>query len=289
MIDLHLHSTFSDGSFTPEELVAKGCEAGLAAMALTDHDCLDGVGRFMTACAESGKSGYRDGQGLHGIAGVEISANVPKGTLHMLGYHVQPGNERIEASLSHIRDGRSYRNELMLKQLNQMGLELTWEEIAAYAGEDIVGRPHFAMAMLARGYISNKQEAFDKYLGKGAKAYADRFRLSPEDSMAMISDSGGVPVLSHPFTLEMDSGELRKFVGDLAQKGLRGIEVYYSEHNRRQVAEYLKLAQEFNLVATGGSDFHGAVNPDVRLGVGFGGLRVPDSIVEQLAQARPTE
>ena len=284
MIDLHTHSTFSDGSLTPEQLVEAACRAGLTAVALTDHDCTDGHPRFLAACDAARRNGYRDGRGLVGVPGVEISSDVPHGTLHMLGYFIDRSNADLEAALSYIRDGRAYRNEQILARLNELGLELAWEEVAAYAGEDVVGRPHFAQAMLARGYVGDKQEAFDRYLGKGQKAYVDRFRLTPEDSVKKIVDAGGIAVLAHPFTLDTDAAGLRRVVGELVDLGLGGIEVLYSEHSPEQRRLYAGLADEFNLVATGGTDFHGDINPDVRLGVGFGNLAVPDDVLDRLAE-----
>ena len=277
MIDLHMHSTFSDGSLTPEQLVAKGREIGLTAMALTDHDCTSGVPRFLAACAAAG---------IAGVAGVEISAEVPRGTLHMLGYFIQPGHPFLEEVLHRIRDGREIRNAEILRKLNALGMELTWEEVAKHAGEDVVGRPHFAMALIARGYVAGKQDAFDRFLAKNKAAYVDRFRLSPEDSIAAIAKGGGVPILAHPFTLGLGRKDLKKTVGQLKDAGLQGIEVFYSEHSPEQTRLYMNLAKEFDLAATGGADFHGAANPVVKMGIGFGSLEVADDVIAELRARR---
>jgi predicted metal-dependent phosphoesterase TrpH len=275
MIDLHTHSTFSDGTLTPEALVEAASGIGLAALALTDHDCTDGHERFLAACAKTG---------MKGIGGVEISANVKEGTLHMLGYFLDGSNPEISRVLGEIRDGRRLRNERILDRLNGMGLKLDWEEVEALAGEDVVGRPHFAQAMVARGYVTDKTDAFDRYLAKGQPAYVDRFRLSPEDSIAAIRGAGGVAVLAHPFTLGVSDRALRGAILKLKDAGLGGIEAYYSEYTPEQQALYLRLAKETGLAVTGGSDFHGDMNPSVRLGVGFGGLRVPDELAGKLAE-----
>jgi predicted metal-dependent phosphoesterase TrpH len=277
MIDLHTHSTFSDGSLTPEQLVERAKNLGVTALALTDHDSTSGIPRFMTAC--------RAAQ-LTGIPGVEISVEVQHGTLHMLGYFVEAGDPGLEAMLVKIRGGRELRNREILDKLNKLGLALTWEEVAAFAGEDVVGRPHFAQAMIARGYVTDKDKAFERYLSKGKPAYTDRFRLFPAESMQAIAKAGGLPVLSHPFTLELSKQALRAQVKELKALGLVGIEVYYSEHDQEQVREYLALAKEFDLVATGGSDFHGDQNPAVELGSGFGTLVVPEACLDQLRQRR---
>jgi len=273
MIDLHTHSTFSDGSLTPEELVARAREVGLTAMALTDHDSTGGVGRFMAACAAAG---------LDGIPGVEISADVKRGTLHMLGYLIDPREPTLQAALRRIREGRAERNAEILKKLNALGLALTWAEVLRHAGEEVVGRVHFAQAMVAKGHVTSKEAAFDRYLAKGSPAYASRFRFSPADSIAAIHAAGGLAVLSHPFTLELGRPALRECVTGLAAVGLDGIEAYYSEHTPVQTDEYRGLAAALNLVVTGGSDFHGTPNPAVALGSGFGPLRVPDELLVPL-------
>ena len=273
MIDLHMHSTFSDGSLTPEQLVAKGRDIGLTAMALTDHDCMTGVPPFLAACKAAG---------IEGIAGVEISAEVPKGTLHMLGYFVQPGEPRLEEALHRIRDGRELRNAEILRKINSLGMELTWDEVAKHAGEDVIGRPHFAMALIARGYATNKQDAFDRLLAKKKPAYVDRFRMSPADSIAAIVNGGGVAVMAHPFTLGLGRKDLKKMVGELKAAGLHGIEVFYSEHTPEQTRQYMNLAKEYELVATGGADFHGDANRAVRMGIGFGSLDVSDDVADAL-------
>ena len=287
MIDLHAHSTFSDGSLTPEELVALARRRGLTALALTDHDSTGGIGRFLEACSRSAAEGYRGGAGLTGIPGVEISVDVARGTLHLLGYFVDPANADLETMLGRIRDGRHYRNQQILSKLNDLGLALTWDEVASYAGEEVVGRPHFAQAMHARKYVASKEEAFDRYLAKGKPAYFDRFRLPPADALAVLLRAGGVPALAHPFTLDLARPALRRYVGELRDVGLQGIEVFYSEHSSEQITEYLALAREFDLAVTGGSDFHGEMNPKIELGTGFGSLRVADELADALrARAR---
>jgi 3',5'-nucleoside bisphosphate phosphatase len=274
MIDLHIHSTFSDGSFTPEELIVEAARIGLSAIALTDHDTTAGIPRLMAAAASAS---------LRAIAGVEISADVESGTMHMLGYLIDPENQTLMERLKWIREGREMRNAEILEKLNKLGLELTWEEVAAFAGEDVVGRPHFAQALLARHWVKDKNEAFDKYLGKGKPAYAERRRMTAEHSIQWIRKAGGVAVLAHPFTLNLSADALKKRVAELRDCGLGGIEVFYSEHTPRMTSQYLNLAGELGLVATGGSDFHGAMNPDIKLGSGFGSLQVPDEVVAQLS------
>ena len=269
MIDLHVHSTNSDGSETPEELVVRGRKTGLTAMALTDHDNMGGVDEFLAACRR---------YGMTGIAGVEISANVEEGhgTLHILGYGVNPKLPFVEESLGRVLDGRAWRNERILEKLNGLGLELEWAEVQACAGEDVVGRPHFAQALIDRGHVSSVAEAFDRYLAKGRPAYVDRYRLYPEEGIRMICEAGGVAVIAHPFSWELDEAKLEAGLRELKAVGLAGIEALYSEHTPEQTVTLLRLAKKLDLLTTGGSDYHGQTKPDIALGKGFGSLCVPD-------------
>lgn len=277
MIDLHTHSTFSDGTLKPAELVRLAGRCGLTALALTDHDCTSGIDEFIAAGSELEA-------GLKLVPGVEISANVDSGTMHMLGYFIDCEHASLQRILAQIRGGREARNARILERLNELGLDLTWDEVAAHAGEDVVGRPHFAQALVARGHVTGKQDAFDRYLAKGQAAYVDRFRLSPEDSIAAIAGAGGVPVLAHPFSLGLAADALRERIGELAEMGLQGVEAYYSEHTPEQTRGYVSLAADLGLAVSGGSDFHGANNPDIRLGRGFGSLHVPDEVIRYLEE-----
>lgn len=273
MIDLHMHSTYSDGSLTPVQLAREASRIKLTAVALTDHDGTTGVKAFVDACAEAG---------VRGIPGVEISVDFKSGTMHMLGYFIDHTSPVLEASLVKMRGGREDRNRLILRKLNEIGFSLTWDEVAAFAGEDVVGRPHFAQALMARGYVRSKDEAFDRYLGKNKAAYVDRYRLTARESITLIRGAGGVPVLAHPFTLGLAKQALRELVAELAEAGLQGVEAYYSEHDAGQLRYCQGLARDFNLAMSGGSDFHGAINPDVKMGFGFGNLSIPDDLVDQL-------
>jgi len=276
MIDLHMHSMFSDGSDTPEALVAIGAEAGLRAMSLTDHDNVRGAESFLQACRR---------RRMTGLTGVEISAEVPSGTLHILGYGIDPTHADLLKNLSRVLDGREWRNEQILKKLNDLGLILTWAEVAALAGDDVVGRPHFARAMQSRGYVANTQEAFDKYLAKGAPAYVDRFRLFPADGIRLIRAAGGLPVIAHPFTWIADPDAIEPALAELVAQGLGGIEAYYPEHGNELTIAYLRLARKLRVVVTGGTDYHGAAKPDVAVGRAGGQFAVPDDLLPPLLAA----
>jgi len=276
MIDLHTHSTFSDGSLSPEELATLAADADLSAVALTDHDTTDGVPRFIKACEDVG---------IEGVPGVEISVDFEPGTMHMLGFFMDINNTALQAALLNIREGREQRNRKIIEKLCNLGMELEWDEVASLAdvsGKGVIGRPHIMQAMMNRGYVAAKDEAFDKFLGKGKSAYVDRFRLSPREGIECIRAAGGVPVLAHPFTLGLKFGKLRRCVGELVGYGLQGIEVYYSMHNDALRSQYMSLVEEFSLVATGGSDFHGDMNPSIQIGRGFGNVKVDDSVLVKL-------
>lgn len=278
MIDLHTHSTFSDGTFTPEALAALAGEIGLSAIALTDHDTLGGVPRFLAACAAV--------PGLEGVASVEISVEVKQGTMHILGHFVDPAHDELNAALIQMRGGRETRNARILERLQALGVDVTWDDVKRHAGDEVVGRPHFAKAMVRKGVVTKTAKAFDHWLGKGQPAYIDRFRLSPAAALRVIRAAGGVPVLAHPVSLGLKPKGLMVRLQELKSLGLAGLEVYYSEHTTRMASTYAAMAAELGLLASGGSDFHGAMNKDLKLGRGFGGLRVADELLEPLKAAR---
>lgn len=277
MIDLHVHSTCSDGTSNPAELVRLALEEGLSAVALTDHDTTAGVEQFMATCKE---------YGLEGLPGVEISVEARPGTMHVLGYCIDCSNVALQEGLTKIRCGREVRNAEILQKLNELDITLAWEDVRGLAGEEIVGRPHFAKALVERGYVKSVRQAFDRYLARGKPAYAERFRFSPEAGIRLINGAGGVAVLAHPSTLLLGRDALEQLVGDLVPAGLGGLEAYYSEHTAKQVRAYVKLARKFRLAVTGGTDYHGDLNPGLRIGRGFGNLEVPDELLIELRSAR---
>lgn len=274
MLDLHTHSRYSDGTESPADLVAIAKAAHVRALALTDHDSAAGVPEFLEACREAG---------VVGLGGVEVSANHEGGTLHILGLGINPEDEALGDALAEVRDGRSERNMRILEKLQDLGFSITLDEVLDLAGEDIVGRPHFARVMVARGWVDSVDEAFKRYLERGCPAYVDRFRLQPEEAMSLIRGAGGVPVMAHPTTAVQTPEELPALVTDLAEKGLGGIEAYYPDHSPETTEECLRLARRHSLLVTGGSDFHGEdVKPGIRIGVGNGSLFVPDRLLDPL-------
>ncbi len=287
MIDLHIHSTFSDGSETPEQIVAKCKRLGIEVIALTDHDNMAGVPAFLDVCRR---------EGITGIAGVEISVALDESygdqsTLHMLGYGLDSQNSQVCELLGRVLDGRAWRNDQILKKLNELGLELDRAEVEACAGEDVIGRPHIAQAMVERGYVSNFQEVFDRYLAKGGPAYVDRYRLFPEEAIKMIADAGGLTFCAHPFTWIDDESKLERSLADFKAKGVAGIEVWHSDHTEEQVIALLRMAKRLGMMVSGGSDYHGEVKPLIRLGSGRGNLAInkthADALIEALGRDNP--
>jgi 3',5'-nucleoside bisphosphate phosphatase len=282
MIDLHTHSTFSDGTEPPAALARLGRRLGLTALALTDHDTMAGVPAFLDACRA---------EGIVGISGVEISAEVDVAehgggsTLHILGYGVDPRNPQVCELLGRVLDGRAWRNGEILARLDGLGLRLERDAVAACAGEDVVGRPHIARAMIDRGYVATAQEAFDRYLAKGAPAYVDRYRLRPDEAITMIRAAGGLPFFAHPFTWIAEERRLETELAALRERGLAGIEVWHSDHTGEQVVALLRMALRLGLMISGGSDYHGAAKPLIRLGTGRGNLDVAGKYAESLIDA----
>lgn len=273
MIDLHMHSIFSDGTHTPEELIELAVDAGLSAAALTDHDTVRGVSRFLKAARQNG---------LFAFSGVEVSTSFAPGELHMLGYGLDHRDSVLATQLDWIRRARQSRNEEVLHKLHKLGMPLRWSEIEACAGGDVIGRPHFAQAMVHRGYVRNTKEAFRRYLTRGAPAYAKRRTLTPADAIEVIGGAGGLAIMAHPFTVDLNRSELRDLLRDLADAGLAGVEVYYPQHTPDQMRAYLAICSELDLIPTGGTDFHGGRTPDLKLGRGFGALKIPDEVHTRL-------
>jgi hypothetical protein len=280
MIDLHCHSTCSDGSWRPADLVGLALREGLEALALTDHDTLSGLPEFMAAAR---------GTPLRAVPGVEVSAEFPGGTLHILGYWMATDCLDFNTMLERFRGGRDVRNREMVARLSALGFPLEWEEVAALSGGEVVGRPHIARAMEARGYVRNTKKAFDRFLGKGCPAYVERFRYSPSDVFRCIHAAGGAAVIAHPVCLRLGRKRLTAQLEEWSAAGLDGIEAYYPEHTPSQQRQFETLASRFGLIPTGGSDFHGVLSPHVRLGRSRGAvLAPPPDTVDRLA-ARASE
>ncbi len=274
MIDLHTHTTFSDGSQTPTQVVEEAAALGLTAVAITDHDTVDGLGEALEAGGRLG---------VEVVPGVELNLEHDRVTMDMLGYFLAGmPTEELREELAALRAYRDERNARMLERLAELGMPLDESALEAAAENGAVGRPHIGEAMMRRGYVSSISEAFELYLRRGAPAWVDRRRLALGHALKLLRTSGALPVLAHPGIIRTDPAGLNRIVRDAARDGLAGIECYYPLHDEETVARCLGIARKYALVPTGGSDYHGTVKPKARLGVGSGGESVPDHVLADL-------
>jgi 3',5'-nucleoside bisphosphate phosphatase len=277
-VDLHTHSTASDGSSSPSRLMREAAEAGLVAVALTDHDTLEGIEEAASA-AET--------LGIQLIPGVELSLDWDKGGMHLVVLWLQPGAGPLQDRLATLQEARSSRNDRILARLGELGMQVSLEELLAESGGGSVGRPHIAAILVRKGYVPDIQEAFNRYLAKGGPAYFGRDRLAPEEAIALAREAGGVPVLAHPHTLGVDNRfEFADLMDRLVAAGLVGIECEYGTYEAEGRRGLTAMARRFGLIPSGGSDYHGTYKPDVMLGTGKVGLRVPDRVLHELAGRR---
>ncbi|HEY6634193.1 MAG TPA: PHP domain-containing protein [Acidimicrobiia bacterium] len=274
IVDLHTHSTASDGSDPPERLVELAARAGLGAMALTDHDTQEGV--------ESAE-GTAAALGVELIPGVELSLAYDTGGMHLVVLWLEPGAGPLQDRLGGLQSGRHLRNTEILASLEALGMKITEQEVSAEAGGGSVGRPHIAAVMMTKGYVPDIRTAFDLWLGAGRPAYVSRERLDPITAIGLARESGGVPILAHPHTLGITTADARaRLLGELADAGLVGLEAIYSSYHRHVRDGYADLARRFGLAVSGGSDYHGTYKPGLQLGSGYGDLVVPGSILDDL-------
>lgn len=275
-IDLHLHTTHSDGSLRPADVLTLAQKAEVSALAITDHDIMDGLPEAMAVGTQLG---------IEVLPGVEISSFDGKGELHILGYCLNWRDEKLQSRLAVLRASRHRRNPLIVERLQAMGLELTYDEVRALAGTESVGRPHIARVLMEKGYVTSAKEAFDRYLAEGRPGYVARELPSPAEAISWIKEAQGVAVLAHPTWVKESDTALPAFVRALKDNGLGGIEVHYSTHTQQQTMRFLELAKQFDLLVTGGSDFHGLTKPDIEVGVGRGSLKVPEQLLAPLKEA----
>ncbi len=275
-IDLHTHSTASDGSFSPGELVRHAWENGLSAVALTDHDTVSGIEEAL----EMGKA-----LGIEVIPGIEIGLEF-KPEMHMLGYFFNNSYKKIGKVLDRLLNSREERNPRIIAKLNELGFNITMGDVRHNAGGSIIGRPHIAKALVDKGYVKDNNEAFEKYLASGKPAYFPKDKLTPAEGIGEILEAGGIPVLAHPIYLGMDYSRLDGLLADMKKAGLKGIEAYYTENRYEDTGNLLRLAIKHELIPTGGSDFHGSFKPDIEIGKGRGNLHVPYEVLESLKKVK---
>jgi hypothetical protein len=275
-LDLHLHTIYSDGSLPPAQVLALAKQANVTALAITDHDILDGIPEAVA----TGKN-----LDIEVIPGVEISSRYGDSELHILGYFIDCRDATLLSRLARLRDSRHTRNPKIIDKLRALGLAITYEDVTALAGTASVGRPHIARVLMQKGYVTSAKEAFDRYLANGAAAYVPRDLPEPEEAIRWITDAGGVAVLAHPTWVRESEEGLFKLCASLKEAGLRGMEVHYSTHTKSQTSDYLRMASKLGFLVTGGSDFHGLTKPDIEVGIGRGSLKVPEKLLEPLKKA----
>ncbi len=274
-IDLHTHSTFSDGTFTPLQLVKYAEEKGLKAFALTDHDTTEGV-----------KEAKSIETNVEVISGVEISTRYDKKEIHIVGLYVNENDADLNKQLKYYREKRVTRNFEILEKLNSLGVDITIDDVKESCTGDVISRAHIAKALVSKGFVGSYTEAFDRYLGDNKCAYVPRETLDYEESMELITKAGGVPVLAHPLLYKMSDTNLENMMVKLRQKGLKAVEVYYSTHSNSDTQHIMAMANRVGLIYSGGSDFHGATKPKIDMGTGMGKLAVPYEILEKIRGER---
>jgi len=285
-IDLHIHSTASDGTCTPTEILQMAADIGLQAIAITDHDTLDGSRIALSGAIP---------ENLRFITGVEISTQAPDGfpidgSLHILGYGVDVDHPALNDALNSLQQARDERVPKIVERLNRNGIDITMDQVLAHVGDGSAGRPHVALALIENGVAQDVNDAFDRFLSKGQPGYVDKYRIPCRTALMLIREAGGVPVLAHPYLVPDDGpNDVMALVAALYDMGLMGIEAYYPHHTAADVLRYQGMADRFDLLITGGTDFHGDLIPDIRLGCGRGDLAVPYSLYEKLIAKVPRQ
>jgi predicted metal-dependent phosphoesterase TrpH len=280
-IDLHIHSTASDGTLAPAEIIALAVRLGLGAISITDHDSIAGS-------REALLSGIPADLGF--LTGVEISAEPPPsypgaGSIHILGYGLRLDDPELNRTLEKLQDSRRQRNPEIIARLNKLGIAIRIEEVEREAADGQPGRPHIAKLLVQKGVVKTIDDAFDRYLGNGKPAYVDKYRIESNRAIELINAAGGIPVLAHPCLLELERVEpLEDLLQEMMSMGLKGLEVYYPLHSPEQARQYADLALRHHLLMTGGTDFHGDIQPEIQMGVGKGNLHIPFALYEKLLE-----
>lgn len=273
-VDLHIHTTASDGTASPAQAVATAKELGLAAIAITDHDSVSGVAKAQ---------GEGQALGVEVIAGIEISADYQGNKAHILGYFIDPSSEALRPALDWAVNEREERNRIIVASLAADGFDISIEALAAAYPDSVLGRPHMAEHLMKKGYVSSVKEAFDKYLGEGRPYYRGKRRIPMDQAVALIGQAGGIASLAHPLQYGYDGAALERFIATAKSVGCAALEAYYSEHSPREQAWLLETAARYGLGVSGGSDYHGDRKPHIQMGSGIeNGLRVPYSVLEGL-------
>jgi 3',5'-nucleoside bisphosphate phosphatase len=276
LVDLHTHTSMSDGTVDPGDLISLAKSQGIGIIAITDHDTIAGNAQ---ACATAEKLD------LTCIPGMEISANGPYGSIHVLGLGLYHPSPELHEMLDRIQTGRRERNPMIVRKLQLLGYAITMEEVKALAGGNIIGRPHIAQSLMQHGYVTDQSDAFKRFLNSNAEAYVQRWRPEIDQAAEAIITSGGVPVLAHPGLIPIpDGAAMKRYFRSLKSSGLQGLEVHYPTHSSCQHEQLQSMAENLGLITTGGSDFHGDNKPGVLLGRGTNGDPITIEFVEPLCE-----
>lgn len=279
-IDLHVHSTASDGTYTPSQLVSYGLEKGLLAIALTDHDTVAGLDEAFAAAGDTS---------LEVIAGIEFSTEYHGKDVHIVGLDIDYRSESFQQELTRFQNSRDLRNEKMIALLRDQGFSITWGQMEAEYGKGVWTRAHFGRFLLEHGYVSDISEAFRLYLGDGCPCFIPREKVTPGQAVRLIRQNHGIPILAHPLLYHFSEEELRGLIRELKEDGLLATEAMYSTFSAQEEAYVRNLAKAMGIAVSGGSDFHGANKPHIDLGSGCGNLKIPYEVLTRLRQARDQE
>ena len=278
-VDLHVHSNKSDGSNTPEELVCMAISKGLSAFALTDHDTVDGIDEAM-ACADRLRS-----EGVPNvpevIPGIELSTEYQGKDIHLVGLYIDHHSASFRAYLQEFVDSRTERNRKMCARLTEAGIDISYEKLVAEFPDSVLTRAHYAVYLVNHGYSLSKEDAFSQYLGDHTKYFVPREKITPEMGVSLILQAGGIPILAHPVLYRMSDARLNELVARLQKAGLMGLEAIYATYSQADERQMRKLAAKYDLCISGGSDYHGAAKPGLEMGTGYGGLFVPEDVLQR--------
>lgn len=284
-VDLHVHSTASDGTLSPKELVDLAVEKGLAAFALTDHDTVGGVEEAVEYAAQAAQAPNPPSQTVEVIPGIELSSEYQGADIHVVGLYIDRNNETFQKHLKDFVDSRTQRNRKMCALLQKEGIPITYQELLSAYPDSVITRAHYMRYLLEKGYVKTRQEAFDRYIGDGAPCYIPREKITPAQAVELILTAGGAPVLAHPILYHMSDEGLDTLVKKLTEAGLMGIEAIYSTYTEDDQRKIRRLASKYHLLISGGSDFHGANKPGLQLGSGYGSLFVPCTLLQEIKTA----
>lgn len=277
IVDLHTHTTESDGSFTPEELMAEASRTGLSAIAITDHDSISGIKKAAP---------FAEQYQIELIPGVELSTDYNGKEVHVVGLYIDIENELFLKKIKEFRDNRDNRNAIMVENLQKEGFAITMEALKAENPDCVITRANIARFLYEHGMIPSIQTAFEKYIGDHCKCYVNRFKITPMDGVRLIKEAGGTAILAHPLLYHMSDAVLQKLIDEMKDAGLDGIEAIYSTYTPAEERQMKELAKKNQLLISGGSDFHGTTKPNLNLAVGYGKLYIPYSVLEKIKEYR---